>query len=67
MELSINEKIKIIMKRRKITQDELAQRLHMSRQNLSNKFRRNSFTDDDYRRIAAILDCTYTVTFSEND
>lgn len=63
MELSINEKIKIIMKRRNMTQAELSEQLGMSRQNLNNKFSRNSFSEDEYKRIAEILNCEYKTVF----
>jgi len=63
MELSITEKIRIIMKRRNIMYAELAEKLGMSRQNLSNKFSRSSFTNEEYKRIAEILKCEYKTIF----
>ncbi len=67
MQLTISEKIRLILGRRNLTLTDLAVKLGTSRQNLSNKMSRDNFTDKDIRQIAAALDCTYNSTFTLND
>ena len=67
MELSMGEKIKIVMKRRKMTYGELADKLGQSRQNLSNKMSRDNFSEKEIRQIAEVLNCTFIGTFTLND
>ncbi len=61
--LSTSEKIKIICDRLDITYSELAVRLNISVQNLSNKLSRNNFKEDDLKKIAKALDCEYESHF----
>ena len=49
--------IKQVMLERGITSKELAEKLGMKPQSLSNKFHRNSFTYSDVVKIADILNC----------
>lgn len=67
MPLSMGEKIKIILSRREMTLGDLAEKTKQSRQNLSNKMKRDNFTEKDLREIAAALDCTYSASFTMND
>lgn len=67
MQLTVSEKIRLILGRRNLTLTDLAAKLGTSRQNLSNKMNRDNFTDKDIRQIAAALDCTYESTFTLND
>ena len=57
MALSMGEKIKVVLDRRGMTITELAKRLGTSRQNLTNKFSRNNFSEKELASIASILDC----------
>ena len=57
MQLSVSEKIKIILGRRNMTVSDLAKKLNTSRQNLTNKFARN----------AEAMDCSVNVLFKLND
>lgn len=61
--LTMSEKIKIIVKRRGITMGELAERLGISRQNLSNKLSRDNFSEKELREIAEKLDCEFICQF----
>lgn len=63
MTLTIGEKIKIIMNRKNVSMTELAGKLGMSRQNLSNKMARDNFTEADTREIAAALGCEVVTEF----
>ncbi len=59
MPISMGEKIKIVLKRRNMTTTELAEKIGTSRQNLTNKFKRNNFSEKEIAEIAAVLDCTF--------
>ena len=67
MALSMGEKIKVVLGRRNMTFGELADKTGQSRQNLSNKMKRNNFTEKDLRQIAEALGCTYHAGFTMND
>lgn len=67
MSLTNGEKIKIIMKRLGVTTTQLADALDTSRQNLTNKFNRNKFDEEETRKIAAALGCEVETTFTLPD
>ena len=67
MSLTNGEKIKIIMKRLGVTTTQLADDLGTSRQNLTNKFNRNNFDEEETRKIAAALRCEVETTFTLPD
>lgn len=67
MTFTTTDKIKALLNRRKMTATELAQRLGISRQNLSNKMSRDDFTTSDLIKIAKELNCTYEGVFTLND
>ena len=59
MNLSMGEKIRVILKRRGMTVAQLADKTGQTRQNLSNKLARDNFQEQDIKAIAAALDCDY--------
>lgn len=63
MNLSIGEKIKIIMNRKGISMTDLAAATNQTRQNLSNKMARDNFTEKDARDMAEALGCEIVVEF----
>ena len=63
MEKSMSNKIKIILKTKKMTITDLAKALGQSRQNLTNKLTRDNFTINELLEIAEKLDCEFNVTF----
>lgn len=63
MDLTIGEKIKVIMNRKGINMTELAAATNQTRQNLSNKMTRDNFTEKDARSIAEALGCDLVVEF----
>ena len=63
MELNIAEKIKIIMEREGVTMTALAERVGQSRQNLTNKMKRNSFSEVEIRNIAAAIGYEFVTEF----
>lgn len=63
MGISVAEKLRIAMGRLNITITDLAERSGQSRQNLSNKFSRGNFAEDDIYKLAAALGCEVEITF----
>lgn len=67
MELSIAEKIKILMKRQGMTMGDLADATGQSRQNLSNKMSRDNFSQKECTELAEALGVKYVCYFEMND
>ena len=65
MEYTTAEKLKIIMDRNNVTMTELAKRLKQSRQNVSKKFQRDNFTENDLKEISNALGVEYEITFRD--
>ncbi|GAB6085677.1 helix-turn-helix transcriptional regulator [Alkaliphilus crotonatoxidans] len=59
MSLTMGEKLRILIKREKITITELANLLNTSSQNLSNKLSRDNFSEKELQRIAQLLGCRF--------
>jgi transcriptional regulator with XRE-family HTH domain len=57
----------LLVKRNNISEAELARRVGESPQNFNRKMKRDNFTEDDLKKIAKALDCTYSVVFKLND
>ena len=67
MNLSMGEKIRIILKRRGMTVAQLADLTDQTRQNLSNKLTRDNFQEKDLEVIAKALNCDYEAYFVMKD
>ena len=67
MGLSVAEKIRLIMKRQKITMGDLAEASGQTRQNLSNNMPASNFTDKDITELAASLGFTVEIRFVTQD
>ena len=65
--MTISEKIRILAMRKKIDLQDIAAATGQSRQNLSNKMRRNNWTEEQARQAAAVLGCTVDVVFTDNE
>lgn len=65
MEYTTAEKLEIIMKRKNVTMTELANRLDQSRQNVSKKFKRDNFNENDLKAISEALGVDYSIEFKE--
>lgn len=63
--LSACEKITIIRKRKNMSVGELAEKVEMSRQNLSNKMSRNNLQEDDILKFANALGCKVEIVFTD--
>ena len=57
--LTMGEKIRVILKRRGMTVAQLADLTNQTRQNLSNKLARDNFQEQDIKAIADALNCEY--------
>ena len=58
MDISVAEKLRLIMKRQNMTMGELAEASGQTRQNLSNKMTRGNFTEKDIESLASALGCS---------
>lgn len=65
--MSMSEKIRITLLKRKMSITKLATSLGTSQSNLSNKLRRDNFTEKELLQIADILDCDFKGTFIMRD
>lgn len=59
----MSEKIKILLLKENITIKELAQRLNTTPQNLTNKFKRDNFSEKELMAIAEVLNVEYVANF----
>lgn len=62
-DISVAEKIRLIMKREHMTMGELAEASGQTRQNLSNKMTRGNFTERDIETLANALGCKVKISF----
>lgn len=67
MGISVAEKIRLIMKRQKMTMGDLAEASGQTRQNLSNKMTRGNFTEKDIGELAKALGCSVDIRFTLPD
>ena len=67
MSLSMGEKIRILLKRKKMTITELATVLGTSNQNLSNKLSRDNFSEQELQEIAKACSCGFEGFFIFED
>ena len=63
MDISVAEKLRLIMKRQNMTMGELAEASGQTRQNLSNKMTRGNFTEKDIASLASALGCRVKISF----
>ena len=61
--ITVSEKLRIIMARRNINMTKLAELSGQSRQNLSNKFARGNFTEDDIETLSNAMGCEVDIRF----
>lgn len=67
MALTMGEKIRILLRRKKITISDLADMIGTSRQNLTNKLSRDNFTEKELQQIAEVLECKFEGFFIFGD
>ena len=67
MDITVAEKIRLIMKRQNKTMGDIAEISGQTRQNLSIKMTRGNFTEKDIRTLAGALDCQVEIRFTLPD
>lgn len=67
MDLTVAEKIRIVLGRQNKTLTDLAEALEMSRQNLNNKMKRDNFSEKEIADIAHALELDYEINFISKD
>lgn len=67
MALTMGEKLRILIKRKKVTISELANMIDTSNQNLSNKLSRDNFSEKELQQIAEVLGCKFEGFFIFDD
>lgn len=67
MDLTMSERIRVILIKEKKTIADLAAAIGQSRQNLSNKLSRDNFTIEELKAIATALDYSFEATFVASD
>ncbi len=63
MDITVAEKLRLIMKRKNMTMGEMAEASGQTRQNLSNKMARGNFTEKDIETLAKALGCSAKIVF----
>ena len=66
MEITAGEKIRLLAKRKGKSMGDIADLTEQSRQNLSNKMKRDNFTVAELQKIAAALGCSVNITFVDD-
>lgn len=67
MKLTMTEKIRLLLRRKKVTIVELSNRLGTTNQNLANKFKRDNFSMKELCEIAKALDCEFEGFFVDKN
>ncbi len=65
MRLSFSEQMRVVMKRRGISVQDLADRLGVSRQNVNQRLNADRFTLEDMEKYAAAIGCSIEVEITE--
>ncbi|NBI86920.1 transcriptional regulator [Lachnospiraceae bacterium] len=63
----MTENIKIVMLKRKINIKELAARLGTTGNNMTNKFKRDNFSENELNEIAHALNCKLDIALIDNE
>lgn len=67
MDITISEKIRLIMKRKKITTIDLSATMGFSRQNLTQRLSRNTWTEEELKTIAEKMGCKLEILFIDKE
>lgn len=65
--MAMSEKIRIVLLKRKMTVSQLAEKLGISQSNMSNKLKRDNFSEKELTEIAIALDCNLGLSLTMND
>ena len=67
MNMTAGEKLRIIMERKRVSMGAMAEGTGPSRQNLSNKMKRDDFSEQELRKMAEVLGCSINIQFIDSD
>ena len=67
MNMTAGEKIRIVMERKKVNMGAMAEGKGQSRQNLSNKMKRDDFSEKELRKMAEVLGCSINIQIIDSD
>lgn len=67
MGITTAEKIRLIVGRRGVTIGEVAEATKQTRQNLSNKLKRNDFKESELLQFAEFLNCELKIIFIDKE
>ncbi|MGA3600759.1 MULTISPECIES: helix-turn-helix transcriptional regulator [Lysinibacillus] len=59
MSLTMGEKIKVLLNRKDMSVQDLAELLGQSRQNINTKLKKDNFSEQDLRKIANVLEVEF--------
>lgn len=65
--MTVSNKIKHLLIERDMIIKELAEKLNTSGNNISNKLRRDNFSEKEIKKIAEALNCDYNISFIMRD
>lgn len=65
--MGASEKVRIILIKRNMKIKELAEKLGYSGNNFSNKLKADDFSEKELLKIAEVLNCDYSYTFTMRD
>lgn len=65
--MSMTEKIKVLLIKRGLTQNDLADKLGISQPSLSRKYKSDNWREDDLKRIAEVLQADFEGSFILKD
>ena len=65
--MSATKKIKILLVERDMTLTELSKLLNKSLSTMSDKMKRDNFSEKDLRKIAEVLNYDYDIVFTDKD
>ena len=66
MEITLLEKLQLIAQRKDLSITKIADNMGMSKQSLSAKLKRKTFTFDELEKLSAAIGCTLTVTITDS-
>lgn len=67
MYMSAGEKLRTIMGRQKMSMGEMADKTGQSRQNFSNKMKRDDFSEKEIKEMANVLGLAINIQFVDKD
>lgn len=59
MSLTMGEKIKVLLNRKSMSVQDLAELLGQSRQNINTKLKKDNFSEQDLKKIAEVLEVEF--------